>query len=184
MPAQFTATPEEREIVNNILDRAMPLLYPKGERERLDVEMDLVATHSNGCPLDLQRLLDARDFDLAHDIYGIALHLDRSTGKLKDHFLPRCARRDPLLCEQNTPDIGRQVLQVFCDDPQSSVHTPLASTFEHGQWWIQCECGAAWSVNDATPGTFCFEQVSHGDEEFIHDGEEIDEPDTEEEGEE
>jgi hypothetical protein len=57
--------------------------------------MDLTACHANGCPLDLQALLDAADinqFDFTHDILGIRQHLDRQTGKLKDCFVPRYAK--------------------------------------------------------------------------------------------
>ncbi|NHO33307.1 hypothetical protein GOB85_12520 [Acetobacter sp. LMG 1636] len=59
----------------------------------LEIEMDLIATHSNGCPLDLERLYEADDFNLLHDVIGIRRHLDRSTGKLTDHFLPRFSQR-------------------------------------------------------------------------------------------
>lgn len=42
--------------------------------------------------------------------------------------------------------------------------------FEHGQWWVTCDCGAAWSVVDAEGGPavygFDFEQVSNGDEDY------------------
>lgn len=57
----------------------------------MDVHMDLSATHSNGCPLDLGRLLAAEDDDFAHDVGGIRRHLDRETGELMDCFVPRVA---------------------------------------------------------------------------------------------
>lgn len=59
----------------------------------LDIEMDVSATHANGCRLDLQKLLDFDVVNFAHDISGIRRHLDRDTGKLQDHFLPRCIAR-------------------------------------------------------------------------------------------
>ena len=41
----------------------------------------------------------------------------------------------------------------------------LRSFFEHGQWWIEdARTGAQWSVCDAVPGPFCFEQVTNGTE--------------------
>jgi hypothetical protein len=55
----------------------------------LNAVMDLTAAHTNGCPLDLGGLLEADTLDFTHDISGIAGHLDRSTGKLINHFLPR-----------------------------------------------------------------------------------------------
>lgn len=65
----------------------------------IDVTMDLAATHANGCPLDLEKLERAPDFDFAHDIMGIRRHLDRDDnsptgGKLLNCFVPRCAKRD------------------------------------------------------------------------------------------
>ncbi len=60
----------------------------------LDMEMDITATHANCCPLRLADLLDANDADFAHDVFGIARHLDRSTGKLTGMFVPRFAQGD------------------------------------------------------------------------------------------
>ena len=57
----------------------------------LDADMDITACHVNGCPLKLQELLGAPDFDFAHDAFGIYRHIDRETGKLGDCFLPRYA---------------------------------------------------------------------------------------------
>jgi len=42
--------------------------------------------------INLQKLIDSGDFDFGHDISGICAHIDSETGKLKDCFLPRCAR--------------------------------------------------------------------------------------------
>jgi hypothetical protein len=42
----------------------------------------------------------------------------------------------------------------------------LGAFFEHGQWWLEHKpSGAQWSVADCTPGNFCFEQVTQGDED-------------------
>lgn len=57
---------------------------------RPDLDMDIAATHLNGCPLNLQKLHDFDDFNMVHDITGIVRHLDRSTGKLGGFFDPRC----------------------------------------------------------------------------------------------
>jgi len=62
------------------------------ESKRLDLTMDLTATHANGTPLKLAEMLKGRRFDVAHDIYGIRQHLDRETGELGGCFLPRFAR--------------------------------------------------------------------------------------------
>ena len=47
--------------------------------------------HEECCKLDLAGLLAARDFDFAHDIFGMCRHYDPATGTLKDGFLPRYA---------------------------------------------------------------------------------------------
>lgn len=60
---------------------------------RMDITMDLTACHANGNPLDLQKLLDADDFNFIHDVFGIRDHLDRDTGQLRDFFSPRCSAR-------------------------------------------------------------------------------------------
>lgn len=59
--------------------------------EALDLQMDLAATHANGTPLDFGKLFQAPDDSFGHDVLGIRRHLDRETGKLGGHFLPRCA---------------------------------------------------------------------------------------------
>ena len=51
--------------------------------------MDLNAAHCNGCELQLAALLAADDGNFSHDVFGIARHIDRETGQLKDSFLPR-----------------------------------------------------------------------------------------------
>ncbi len=55
------------------------------------ISMDIIATHTHGCKLKLQTLLDFDLGDFLHDVCGINRHLDRETGKLLDCFLPRCA---------------------------------------------------------------------------------------------
>ena len=56
-----------------------------------DWMMDITAAHANGCPLRLSDLLVADDFNFAHDVFGIRRHLDRNTGTLGGHFVPRFA---------------------------------------------------------------------------------------------
>lgn len=55
--------------------------------------MDLTACHLNGTPLDLERLLEASEFDFVHDVWGIYTHIDRTTGTLQRCFMPRTAAR-------------------------------------------------------------------------------------------
>lgn len=99
MAVKFTATPEEREIVTRISRRVAELYVARGEEilpmdVMLNIQMDLCAVHSNGCPMDFARLESADDFNLLHDVGGISRHLDRSTGKLTGMFLPRFAKKE------------------------------------------------------------------------------------------
>lgn len=86
----FKTTCEENQMIEAIADRS---LQCDPELDRMDLIMDLTAAHCNGCELDLKRMLNEfNDFNLSHDIYGISAHLNRRTGQLEDHFLPRGAK--------------------------------------------------------------------------------------------
>ena len=54
-----------------------------------DAVMDIDSVHLNGNPLDLERLLNADDFNFAHDVFGIRKNINRRTGKLENFFSPR-----------------------------------------------------------------------------------------------
>lgn len=90
----FDVGPEEFDIIVEVVERAEAMLEDYGEepRDRTTMLMDISATHANGCPLHLKRLLEASDYDFAHDFFGIQSHIDRTTGQLTDCFLPRAAR--------------------------------------------------------------------------------------------
>jgi hypothetical protein len=93
----FDVSKEDSKLIRAIVDRAFgPGALGDGMRKysikRLDLSMDITATHANGTPLDLQKLFDFDAFNFAHDVIGILRHLDRETGKLGGCFLPRCAR--------------------------------------------------------------------------------------------
>lgn len=86
--AKFTDT--EHETVWAIVERAQTAgIY--GKHEDLTAEMDIGAAHAD-CPLRLDDLLAADDFDFGHDLRGIKHHMNRKTGKLEGFFLPRFAR--------------------------------------------------------------------------------------------
>lgn len=88
----FKATKEEVALIRKIVERALPLYKSLGLRDSfLTMEMDLTACHANGCPLDLQKLLDAPQEDFEHDVLGIRHTIDRNTGKLDGFFDPRCS---------------------------------------------------------------------------------------------
>lgn len=88
----FNVTKKEARLISAIADRASAELFKGCTLQTvLDTEMDITATHANGCPLKLDELLAARPFDFAHDVGGIRRHIDRNTGQLRDCFLPRFA---------------------------------------------------------------------------------------------
>lgn len=76
-------------MITQILDR----LDIRSER-RMSIELSMRACHVNGCPLDLEAMLNAeREFDVVHDVYGIDRHTSRETGRLQDCFWPRFAKQ-------------------------------------------------------------------------------------------
>ena len=85
----FTATSQERETIKKITER---LEKDCPSLDRLSFVMDLEACHSNGTPLNFDKLLVFPQFDFLHDCYGIIDHMNRKTGKLQDFFLPRSAK--------------------------------------------------------------------------------------------
>lgn len=89
----FTATDDERAIIERIAKRAVAIYYKHGDTDvdELDIQMDLEACHCNGCPLRLADMEQADDFNLMHDVTGINTHLNHDTGKLERCFLPRFA---------------------------------------------------------------------------------------------
>jgi hypothetical protein len=105
----FKSTPAEKAIIDKIAQRAADHDRQRAEyhddapgkkssrasvyriRSLLDWQMDVTACHLNGTKLDLEQLLAFDDFNFCHDVFGIARHLDRSTGALQNCFLPRCA---------------------------------------------------------------------------------------------
>ncbi len=92
----FDLEPGRIESVTRIVDRAEKMASELGMKfDRMSVSMDIIACHANGCPLKLESLADADDFNLAHDVFGIGRHIDRTTGKLTDCFLPRFAAPQP-----------------------------------------------------------------------------------------
>ena len=89
MEVSFKAASDQIAVVKKISERAQKLGDP---RDSMDIEMDVLATSANGCPIDFEKLLGFDDFSFAHDVAGIAKNLNRSTGTLENCFLPRSAR--------------------------------------------------------------------------------------------
>ena len=90
---RFTVSDRDAKLIAAITTRAIIAAREANWKyDRLDCTMDLTACHANCC-LDLNKLLQAPDFDFAHDVCGIYRHLDRRTGQLQDCFVPRCAKK-------------------------------------------------------------------------------------------
>lgn len=80
---------KEFEIITRITKRAYEIRITS---DITALQMDLIAVHQNDVRLDFEKLLQADDFDFAHDICCIRSNLNRKNGKLENHFLPRCAK--------------------------------------------------------------------------------------------
>lgn len=96
LPMKMDASKKDQEIIQKIAERAHKMIFRMGptSRDALDYNMDVTATHLNGCRLRLLDFLGAEDFSFMHDITGIGRHLNRETGKLENFFLPRFAAPD------------------------------------------------------------------------------------------
>lgn len=88
---KWDVTKDELIIIEKIAKRALELELNDDSQ---CVMMDIQAVHCNDVKLDLQKLLDADNFNFAHDVCGIRRHIDTSTGKLTKCFLPRCTKAD------------------------------------------------------------------------------------------
>lgn len=89
---QWNLTPDELRLVWAIAGRAQQIMERHGfGGNATETAMDVAACHLNGCTLRLRDLLDADDTNFLHDIGGIAWNMDRTTGRLKNHFVPRYA---------------------------------------------------------------------------------------------
>lgn len=82
----------QRIFLTKINNRIRPIYDELGiEYSRAEFDMDIIACHSNGCPLNFEKLAEADNFTFNHDIAGIRNNINRLTGELENHFLPRCA---------------------------------------------------------------------------------------------
>lgn len=86
-------TKDEVRTITKIAQRAVAMAASaEFDYPFMDADMDVTACHVNGCPLKLNELLAADEFNFAHDVFGIRRHINRETGKLEDCFLPRYAK--------------------------------------------------------------------------------------------
>ena len=90
----FETSVPDAALIRRIVKRAAETLgLAQDVGFRVALTMDITATHANGCPLDLARLLGADDLNFARDLSGISGHLNRETGRLDNSFRPRFSRK-------------------------------------------------------------------------------------------
>ncbi|MTK53326.1 hypothetical protein [Paludibacter sp.] len=84
----------------DISDEEIPLIVKIALRAKeelkcndvVNTQMNITATHLNGCTLDLIKLLEFDESNFAHDIFGIEKHINKVTGQLTKGFLPRSTK--------------------------------------------------------------------------------------------
>lgn len=84
---------EDEVLIRKIAHRAYDLA--KKHRFKADiqtVEMDLTVAHTCCGGLRLSDLLDAKDGDFAHDVWGINRHLNREEFTMVGCFVPRYSK--------------------------------------------------------------------------------------------
>jgi len=89
----FTTTKEERDKALKIVTRFMKFPAHVENIHPHVAQMDICACHANGIPLDFDKFLGFDDDSFLHDFMGIVFNLDRTTGEMRNHFIPRCARK-------------------------------------------------------------------------------------------
>lgn len=77
---------ENKESIKGIVDRADKNNLLQFDRLSLMMDLDLAVKEFN---LKVDELLEADDFNFAHDIVGIQNHIDRQNKIFINHFLPR-----------------------------------------------------------------------------------------------
>lgn len=81
---KITLSGGDRDLLTKIATRAAILTG----RDEIDIDMDLTVVHHYQ-PLRLADLFKADDFNFLHDVGGIGQNLNRETGEIENHFLPR-----------------------------------------------------------------------------------------------
>lgn len=89
---QVKLEPKSIHFISMILERFEKLCAMPIDRHKL--AMDLTFVHSNGCPLDFERFATHQnDIEFAVAITQIQNHIDRSTGKLRNGYVPMFAQK-------------------------------------------------------------------------------------------
>lgn len=103
-------TAEDATKIADIVSKASAVALAVGGHpiDRLQFSISLTACHLNGCPLDLDGLLNTDQFNLMHDVCGIHQHINHEDGSLSD-FRPRFSASrgipDRLIVLEDLPEI-------------------------------------------------------------------------------
>ena len=79
-----------QSIAKRIVEMAREYKMPF-EIDPMQIYLDTLCCHLNGCPLSLWQLLMSDGNDFVQDVLGIGIHLDRRTGRLMGGWVPRFA---------------------------------------------------------------------------------------------
>lgn len=84
---------EEYGLIIKIVERAedLGIMQERVSLPKLTLLMDIENVH-NDKPLNLEGLLNADNFNFAHDICGIQNNINRITKRIDNYFLPRFTR--------------------------------------------------------------------------------------------
>lgn len=82
---------QEYDLIFKIVVRAQKMGITIGDHITQMMDVDHANKQFN---LRLEDWLKADDFNFTHDFCGIQRHIDRSTGKVGDFFLPRFAGKE------------------------------------------------------------------------------------------
>jgi hypothetical protein len=84
-------TKEEYDLIGKIAKRWAESSPLNPANTQLSTFMDLQVVHDR-IGLDLEKLLNFSEGNFVHDMQGIRIHLDRTTGEVRNKFVPRSAR--------------------------------------------------------------------------------------------
>jgi len=94
------------DTIVKIIERAEPIARANNIRlDRLTSIMD-IDNADKQYPLDLDAMLTADAANFNHDFFGIRAHINRETGLLENHFVPRFHRAKPEIVTLNAEDFA------------------------------------------------------------------------------
>jgi len=121
----------DHKIINKIAKRAVKMGI---DWNPISIVMDITTCHFNS-PLRLDELLGANDINFTHDIVGINKHLNRKTGKLRNHFTPRYSHSTML-----------HLVCSFNEDKSLSIDNAFFSKEKAQKEADKCDTGHLYSI--------------------------------------